>query len=57
MIHDAIISVLSSKKPEEVLTMVGKEDLKEELIDIINEATGLDEPAVVIMYFVEFIVR
>ncbi len=57
MIRDAIIRVLSSKKAEQVLSQEGKEELKDELIEAINEATGLDEPAVVAVYFTEFIVQ
>lgn len=56
-IRDSVIRVLSSKKAAEVLSVQGKEDLKEELIEAINEATGLDEPLVVAIYFTEFIVQ
>ena len=57
MIRDAIIRVLSSKKVEQVLAVEGKEELKEELVEAINEATGLDEQVVVGIYFTEFIVQ
>lgn len=57
MLRDAIIRVLSSKRPEEVLTVDGKERLKEELIETINEAIALDEPAVQNIYFAEFIIQ
>lgn len=57
MIKDAIIRILSSKKPEDVLTSDGKEKLKEELIEGINEAIGLDEEPVVNIYFTEFMVQ
>ena len=57
MIKDAIIKVLSSKTPAEVLTVAGKEQLKEELIEAMNEATGLDEGPIVNIYFREFIVQ
>ncbi|RMG40301.1 MAG: flagellar basal body protein FliL [Candidatus Dadabacteria bacterium] len=56
-IRDAVIRVLSSKTAEEVLTQEGKEALKEELIEAINEATGLDEGPVVNIYFAEFIIQ
>lgn len=57
MIKDAIIKLLSSKRTEQVLSVEGKEELKQELVEAINEATGLDEPAVVAVYFTEFIVQ
>lgn len=56
-INDAIITVLSSKRAENVLTVDGKEELKEELIEAINEATGLDEGPIVNIYFKEFIIQ
>ncbi len=57
MIKDAVIRVLSSKKVEELLTTEGKEKLKEELVEAINEASGLEEGAVVNLYFTEFIIQ
>jgi flagellar basal body-associated protein FliL len=57
MIKDVILRILSSKKPEEVLTSEGKEKLKEELIEGINEAIGLEEEPVVNIYFTEFMVQ
>jgi flagellar FliL protein len=57
MIIDAIIRVLSAKKAEQVLTAEGKDQLKEELIEAINEASALPEPAVVNVYFTEFIIQ
>ena len=57
MIRDAIISVLSYKTPEEVLPQEGKEQLKEELIDAINNALGLDDAVVVSVYFKDFIMQ
>lgn len=57
MIKDVIIRILSSKKAEEVLTADGKEKLKEELIEGINEAIGLEEEPVVNIYFTEFMVQ
>lgn len=57
MIQDGIIKVLSSKRAADVLTVEGKEQIKEELIEAINEASGLEEPAVVAIYFREFIVQ
>lgn len=57
MIKDAIIRVLSSKNVEQVLTVEGKEMLKEELIEAINEATELDDDIVVNIYFKDFIIQ
>lgn len=56
-IRDAVIRVLSSKKSEEVLTPEGKEALKEELVEALNEAVGFDEPPITNVYFTEFIVQ
>ncbi|MCB0319093.1 MAG: flagellar basal body-associated FliL family protein [Bdellovibrionales bacterium] len=57
MIRDAVIRVIASKTAKQVLSTEGKEELKEELLDAINEAIGLDEPAVVNLYFIEFIIQ
>lgn len=57
MIKDAIIRSLSAKKAADVLSPEGKDALKEELVDAINSASGLDEDAIVAIYFMEFIVQ
>lgn len=57
MINDAIIKILSSKSAEQVLTVEGKETLKEELIEAVNDAIGFEEPPIVNIYFTEFIVQ
>ncbi len=57
MIQDAVIKVLSSKKAADVLTIEGKEQIKEELLEAINEASQLEEPPIVAVYFKEFIVQ
>lgn len=57
MIRDSIIKVLSSKKAAEVLSLDGKEQIKDELVEAINQAIGLDESPVVAIYFIEFIVQ
>lgn len=57
MIKDAIIRVLSAKTADEVLTSAGKETLKDELIEAINEAIEMDDNPVVGIYFTEFIVQ
>ena len=57
MIRDAVIRVLSAKTAAQVLKPEGKEEIVEELIDGINEATGLDDPPVVNVYFLEFLIQ
>jgi flagellar protein FliL len=57
MIRDAVITVLSSKKGEDLLSVAGKEALKEELVETINEAIGLDDPPVIAVYFQDFVVQ
>lgn len=57
MIRDAIISILSYKTPEEVLSQEGKEELKEELVDAINNALGIDDAIVVSVYFKDFVMQ
>ena len=57
MIRDAIIHVLSSKKVTDVITSEGKDKLKEELVETINEAIGLPENPVVNVYFLDFIIQ
>jgi flagellar basal body-associated protein FliL len=56
-IRDAIIAVLSSKKAQDVLTLDGKDLLKEEILEGANEALGLDEEIFVRVDFVEFLVQ
>jgi flagellar FliL protein len=55
--RDVVIRVLSSKKAAELLTGEGKARLKEELVDGLNEAMGLEEPPVVGVLFTEFIIQ
>jgi flagellar protein FliL len=57
IIRDAIIGVLQSKTVEEVLSEKGKEALKEELVQAINEACALDEDPVVNVYFPDFLIQ
>ncbi|NLF24088.1 MAG: hypothetical protein GX589_00310 [Deltaproteobacteria bacterium] len=57
MINDSIIKVLSSKTAETVLSLDGKEELKEELIEAINEASGLDDAPITNIYFQDFITQ
>jgi flagellar FliL protein len=56
-IKDAVIRVLSSKKADDLLTVEGKERLKDELLESINEAVGLEEPPVTGVFFTEFIIQ
>ena len=57
MLRDAIIRVFVSKKSSEVLSGEGKDRLKEELVEGINEALAYEEPVVTNVYFTEFIVQ
>ncbi len=54
---DVIIRILSSKRADDLLTAEGKERLKDELLEGINEAVGLEEPPVVGVFFTEFIIQ
>jgi flagellar basal body-associated protein FliL len=56
-LRDEIIRILSSKRAEDLLTGDGKARLKEELVDGINEALGLEEPPVTGVLFTEFIIQ
>jgi flagellar FliL protein len=57
MVRDAIIRVLASKRAVEVLTIDGKERLKEEIVESVNEALQFSESTVTNVYFAEFIVQ
>jgi len=57
MIRDAILTLLGSKTAEDLLSPEGKEDIKTELIDTINEAIGADEQVVSNIYFQDFIIQ
>lgn len=57
IIRDAVIRILSSKTAPDLLTLDGKDSLKEELVEAINTAIGLDEGPVVAVYFVEFMIQ
>lgn len=57
MIRDAVLTVLSSKSATNLLTVEGKEQLKEELIEAVNDAVDLDEAPVTGVYFLEFLVQ
>ena len=54
-IRDGIIKILSSKTSSDILTVEGKEKLREELLKAVNGAMGSEE--VVNLYFTEFIVQ
>jgi flagellar FliL protein len=56
-VKDTILKVLSSKRADDVLTPDGKERLKDELIEGLNEAVGLEEPPLTAVYFTEFIIQ
>ncbi len=57
MIRDSIIRVLSSKTAADVLTVSGKQSLKDELIEAINETIEAPEPIIINIYFIEFIIQ
>lgn len=54
-VRDAIIRVLSSKAAMDILTVEGKEKLREEIKKSVNDAMGGEE--VTQIYFTEFIVQ
>jgi len=54
-VRDAIIRVLSNRRASEILTVEGKEDLRDDVKDVINETLGSED--VVQVYFTEFIVQ
>lgn len=57
IIRDRVIGVLASKTPSDVLSKTGKETLKEEIIEAINDALEFPEPVVVAVYFTEFMIQ
>jgi flagellar basal body-associated protein FliL len=57
LLRDAIIGVLSAKSAKEVLSVDGKDLLKEEILEVVNEVLGFDEEIFVKVYFVEFLVQ
>lgn len=57
VLRDVVIQILSSKQSSELLTADGKNRLKQELVDGLNEAIGLEEPPVVGVLFTEFIIQ
>lgn len=56
-IRDVIIRILSSKTAQEMLTAEGKERLKDELVEGLNEAIGMEDPPVTSVFFTEFIIQ
>lgn len=57
MLRDAILRVLASKKAEKLLTVEGKDSLKDEIIEAANVALGYEEPLIVNVYFQEFLIQ
>lgn len=57
MVKDAVIRVLSSKRGEDLLTTEGKETVKEDLIEALNEAVAAEEGPIVGIYFQEFLIQ
>ncbi len=56
-IKDKIIKILSSKKAPQLLDPEGKDELKEEVADGINQVVELDEELVTNVFFVTFIIQ
>jgi flagellar basal body-associated protein FliL len=56
-LRDVVIRVLSAERAADLLTSDGKARLKDELVDGLNEAVGLEEPPVVGVLFTEFIIQ
>ena len=54
-VRDAIIRILSSKSSADILTSEGKEKLREEIKNSVNEALGAED--VTQIYFTEFIIQ
>jgi flagellar FliL protein len=54
-VRDAIIRILSSKAAADILSVEGKEALREDLIEAINQSLGSED--VVDAYFTEFIIQ
>ncbi len=57
MLRDAILRVLASKKAEKLLTVEGKDSLKDEIVEVANVALGYEEPLIVNVYFQEFLIQ
>jgi flagellar protein FliL len=55
-IRDAIIKVVSAKRPDELLTLKGKEQLRRELVTAINKILDPENP-VANIYFTRFTVQ
>ncbi len=55
VINDALTTLLSSKTFEQIYTIEGKEDLRQEILDTISER--LPEYHVIYVYFTEFVVQ
>jgi len=57
LIKDKVIKILSSKKAPQLLDPEGKDELKQELADAINQVVELDEELVSNVFFVTFIIQ
>jgi flagellar FliL protein len=57
MIRDAVLGVLASKTSTNLLTPEGKETLKEELLEVTNDAVDMEEAPITGVYFLEFLVQ
>jgi flagellar FliL protein len=57
MIRDAVLTLISNKRREDLISSEGKEILKEELLEVINDAGGLEDAAIIAVYFIDFIIQ
>jgi flagellar FliL protein len=56
-IKDRVIKILSSKKAQQLLDSEGKDELKDELVDAINQLVEMDEELVSNVFFTTFIIQ
>lgn len=57
IMRDTVIRILSAKTVAEVLTQNGKQQIKDEILEGLNEALEFSEPVFVNLYFMEFIIQ
>lgn len=57
MIRDAVITLISNKRREDLISSEGKDILREELLEAINDAGGLEDAAIIAVYFIDFIIQ
>ena len=55
IIRDAILTLLTSKRKDDVLTVEGKRDLREEIVDVVNDILKSEQAKKI--YFSQFVVQ